>query len=87
MPYLSGVLTGILLTILVVFVVDTLGDHPDSEDIVRWDVLAAKVGAGAKKVSDEVREEVHEATEPEPAPPAATEPPPGPASTDTPDVQ
>ena len=91
MPYLSGVLTGIVLTILVVFLVDTLGDHPDSQDIVRWDLLAAKVGAGAEKVGEQVREEVHDATapEPEPAPPAAVEPAPAPApaTTDSPDVQ
>jgi len=89
MPYFSGVLTGIVLTIIVVFLVDTLGDHPDSQDIVRWDLLADKVGAGAKKIGDEVREEVHDATAPEPetAPPAATEPPSGPATTDSPDAQ
>ncbi|MEZ5828620.1 MAG: hypothetical protein R3D30_04225 [Hyphomicrobiales bacterium] len=74
MPYLSGVLTGILLTILVVFVVDHLNN--DSQDIVNWNVLAGKV----ETVSEEVREEVHEATAPEPdtapaAPPANTTPP------------
>ena len=86
MPYLSGVLTGIVLTILVVFLVDTLGNHPDSEDIVRWDLLAAKVGAGAEKVGEQVREEVHEATAPEPdtTPPDADTPP---ASADTPEAR
>lgn len=79
MPYLSGVLTGIVLTILVVFLVDALGNHPDSEDIVRWDMLAAKVGTGAEKVGEQVREEVHEATAPEPD----TTPP----NADTPEAQ
>lgn len=91
MPYLSGVLTGVLLTILVVFLIDHLGDHPDSQDIVRWGVVAEKVGAGAKKVGEEVREGVHEATEPKPetspepdtAPPASTPP----ATTDAPAAQ
>jgi hypothetical protein len=79
MPYLSGVLTGVLLTILVVFLIDHLGDHPDSQDIVRWGVVAEKVGAGAKQVGEEVREGVHEATEPEPSPEPAASPEPEPA--------
>jgi len=86
MPYLSGVLTGIVLTIVVVFLVDTLGNHPDSQDIVRWDLVGAKIGAGAEKVGKEVREEVHDATAPEPdTTPSVTETPP--ATTDTPEVQ
>lgn len=60
MPYLSGVLTGILLTILVVFLIDHVGDEPASRDIVNWDVVSTKLGAA----SDQVRQEVHEATEP-----------------------
>jgi hypothetical protein len=95
MHYLSGVLTGILLTILVVFIVDNFGDHPDSQDIVRWDLLVTKISAGTEKAGEEVRESVHEATEPEPAPipapPAATIPPanstPPPVTTDIPEVQ
>jgi hypothetical protein len=87
MPYLSGVLTGIVLTILVVFLIDTVGDEPDSQDIVRWDVLAAKVGAGAEKVGEEVRQEVHEATAPEPdTTSSAVSPPPAPA-TEAPSAQ
>ena len=77
MPYLSGVLTGIGLTILVVFLIDHLGDQPASQDIVNWDVLGAKVGAGVETVSKGVREEVHEATAPEPGDrPAEPEPAP-----------
>jgi hypothetical protein len=62
MPYLSGVLTGIVLTILVVFLIDHLG--PDTRDIVNWDYVGATLGASVEKVGEEVRQEVHEATEP-----------------------
>ena len=78
MPYISGVLTGIVLTILVVFLIDHLGDHPATQDIVNWDVLGAKVGAGVETVSEGVREEVHDATAPEPDA-TAPEPEPAPA--------
>jgi hypothetical protein len=64
MPYLSGVLTGIVLTILVVFLVDHLGPEPDTRDIVNWDYVGATLGASVEKVGEEVREEVHEATAP-----------------------
>ena len=72
MPYLSGVLTGILLTILVLFLVDNVGTGPR---VVNWDVLSAKLGQSA----EEVRQEVHEATAPDgkdptPPPPAAPQP-------------
>jgi hypothetical protein len=77
MPYLSGVLTGILLTILVVFLIDHLGPQPDTRDIVNWDYVGATLGASVEKVGEEVRQEVHEATEPNDkdasAPPAATD--------------
>jgi len=36
MPYLTGVLTGILLTILVLFVIDNFGS--DARPIVNWSV-------------------------------------------------
>jgi hypothetical protein len=36
MPYVSGVLTGIALTILVVFLIDKLRPEP-ARDIVNWD--------------------------------------------------
>jgi hypothetical protein len=64
MPYLSGVLTGIVLTILVVFIIDHLGPEPDTRDIVNWDYVGETLGASVEKVGDEVRQEVHEATAP-----------------------
>jgi len=81
MPYLSGVLTGILVTILAVYLIDHVGPQPDSQDIVNWNVVAEKLGSA----SDEVRQEVHEATAPkktatpEPAPPPAQPAAPAPA--------
>lgn len=86
MPYLSGVLTGIILTIVVVFLIDHVGDEPESRDIVNWDYVGGELGQSAGKVADEVREEVHKATAPAPAeapaaaPMAAPEPAPEPAS-------
>ena len=65
MPNLSGVVTGILLTILAVFVIDNVNDAPGSRDIVNWDVISTELGESAKKVSEEVRQEVHEATAPD----------------------
>ena len=48
MPYLAGVLTGVLLTVVVVFLVDNLavvnapaGTEP--QKIVNWDVAAQKL--------------------------------------------
>ena len=72
MPYLSGVLTGIVLTVLVVFLIDHFGSEPDNRRIVNWTVLAEKVGA------EEVRKDVHEATAPADATPTTV-----PASRDT----
>ena len=65
MPYLSGVLTGIVLTILVVFLIDHLGPESDTHDFVNWDYVGTTLGASVEKVGEEVRQEVHEATEPE----------------------
>jgi hypothetical protein len=65
MPYFSGVLTGIALTILVVFLVDHVGPDSDKRDIVNWDYVGASLGASVEKVGEEVRQEVHEATAPE----------------------
>lgn len=65
MPYISGVLTGIVLTILVVFLIDHLGPEPDTRDIVNWDYLGTTLGASVEKVGEEMRQEVHEATAPE----------------------
>ena len=67
MPYLSGVLTGVLLTILVLFLVDNVDSGPR---LVNWDVLSAKLGQSA----EQVRQEVHEATAPD-GKDAATPPP------------
>jgi hypothetical protein len=75
MPYLSRVLTGIVFTILVVFLIDHLGPKPDTRDIVNWDYVGATLGASVEKVGEEVRQEVHEATAPddkEASPPPAT---------------
>jgi hypothetical protein len=64
-PYISGVFTGIVLTILVVFLIDHLRPETDTRDIVNWDYVGATLGASAEKVGEEVRQEVHEATAPE----------------------
>jgi hypothetical protein len=76
MPYFSGVLTGIALTILVVFLVDHVGPDSDKRDIVNWDYVGASLGASVEKVGEEVRQEVHEATAPEGE---KASPPPAPA--------
>jgi hypothetical protein len=70
MPYLAGVLTGALLTVLVVFLVDNLavvnappGTEP--QKIVNWDVAAQKLRSSIATMKEEVREvrqDVHEAT-------------------------
>jgi hypothetical protein len=68
MPYLTGVLTGVLLTILVVFLVDnfdvaTAPTGAEPQKIVNWDVAAQKLRSsaiaieeGAEKVRNGVRE-------------------------------
>jgi hypothetical protein len=70
MPYLAGVLTGAILTVLIVFLVDNLavvnapaGTEP--QRIVNWDVAARKLRSSVTSVQEEVREvrrDVHEAT-------------------------
>jgi len=70
MPYLVGVLTGALLTVFVVFLVDNLavvnapaGSEP--QKIVNWDVAAQKLHSSITTMKEEVREvrqDVHEAT-------------------------
>jgi hypothetical protein len=80
MPYLSGVLTGIVLTILVVFLIDHLEPESDTRDIVDWNYLGATLGASVEKVGEEVRQEVHEATAPDGNDEKDTGPPP---NTDT----
>jgi hypothetical protein len=70
MPYLAGVLTGVLLTILVVFLVDNLAvtnatSGIEPQKIVNWDVAAQKLRSSITTVNKEVhelREDVHEAT-------------------------
>lgn len=70
MPYLAGVLTGVLLTILVVFVVDNLAvasapSGTEPQKIVNWDIAAQKLRSSVVAVEQgarEVREDVHEAT-------------------------
>ena len=65
MPYLAGVLTGIVLTILVVFLIDHLEPESDTRDFVNWDYVGTTLGASVEKVGEEVRQEVHEATAPD----------------------
>jgi hypothetical protein len=70
MPYLAGVLTGVVLTVLVVFLVDNLavvnapaGSEP--QKIVNWDVAAQKLRSSSTTMKEEardVRQDVHEAT-------------------------
>jgi hypothetical protein len=63
MPYLAGVLTGVLLTILAVFVIDhvmatgqTSAGEP--QKIVNWDVAEQRLRSSLGTL----KEEVHEAT-------------------------
>ena len=70
MPYLSGVLTGVVLTVLVVFLVDNIAvvNAPagsETQKIVNWDVAAQKLRSSIttmKEEAREVRQDVHEAT-------------------------
>jgi hypothetical protein len=64
MPYISGVLTGIVLTIVVVFLIDFLGPEPHTRDIVNWDYVGSSLGASVEKAGEKILEEVHEAIEP-----------------------
>jgi len=61
MPYLSGLLTGIVLTVLVLFLIDQFGSGPDRQTVVNWGVLTQRLAM----VTDQVREEVHHATAPD----------------------
>jgi len=70
MPYLAGLLTGVFLTVLVVFLIDNLavvnaptGTEP--QKIVNWDVAAQKLRSSIttmKEEAREVRQDVHDAT-------------------------
>ena len=58
MPYLAGVLTGMLLTILAVFVIDHVkaeGETSASEPqkIVNWDVAAQRLSASLGTLKEE----------------------------------
>ena len=64
MPYIWGLLTGILLTVLVVFLVDNVDDR-GSRDFVNWDYVGETLGTSVKQAGEKVREEVHDATAPE----------------------
>jgi hypothetical protein len=63
MPYLAGVLTGVLLTIIAVFIIDhfkTSGQTSAGEPqkIVNWDVAEQRLRSSLGTL----KEEVHEAT-------------------------
>jgi hypothetical protein len=63
MPYVAGVLTGVLLTIPTVFVIDHVKAEgetsaSESQKIVNWDVAAQRRSASLGTL----KEEVHEAT-------------------------
>ena len=70
MPYLAGVLSGVLLTVLVVFLVDNFAvagapSGTEPQKIVNWDVAAQKLRSSMVAVEQgarEVRDDVHEAT-------------------------
>jgi hypothetical protein len=70
MPYLAGVVTGVLLTVLVVIFVDNLAvvnapSGTEPQKIVNWDVAAHKLRSSIttmKEEAREVRQDVHEAT-------------------------
>jgi hypothetical protein len=79
MPYLSGVVTGVILTVLVVFVVDHTGTN--SPDFVNWDRVGNALGSSVEQAGEQVRQEVHEATAPEnTSRPADNTTPPSPAT-------
>ena len=63
MPYLAGILTGVLLTILAVFIIDHVkaGDETSASEpqkIVNWDVAEQRLHSSLGTL----KEEVHEAT-------------------------
>jgi hypothetical protein len=63
MPYLAGLLTGVLLTILAVFLIDHVGTTNEASaseprKIVNWDVAEQKLRSSLGTL----KEEVHEAT-------------------------
>jgi hypothetical protein len=67
MPYLAGVLTGVLLTVLVAdnLSVANAPSGTEPQKIVNWDVAAQKLRSSITAVQEEareVRDDVHEAT-------------------------
>ena len=70
MSYLTGFLTGVLLTVLVVFLVDNLAvanapSGTEPQKIVNWDVAVQKLRSSITAMQEEareVRDDVHEAT-------------------------
>jgi hypothetical protein len=70
MPYLAGLITGVLLTVLVAFVADNLAaasapSDAQAQRIVNWDVAAEKLHSSMEALRQgalEVREDLHEAT-------------------------
>lgn len=66
MPFIAGLLSGVLLTVLTVFIVDlsvqdrTPGSEP--QKIVNWDVAAEKLSSSLASLQQQVQEDVHEAT-------------------------
>jgi hypothetical protein len=62
MPYLAGLLTGVLLTVLAVFVIDHVKAKDDTsasaQKIVNWDVAAQRLRSSLGTI----KQEVHEAT-------------------------
>lgn len=70
MPYLTGVVSGVLLTVLVVFLVDNIAvatapSGTEPQKIVNWDVAAQKLRSSLTTMQEGVRvvrEDVREAT-------------------------
>jgi hypothetical protein len=63
MPYLAGLLTAVLLTILTLFVIDHVNaaggtSASEPQKIVNWDVAAQRLRSSLGTI----KEEVHEAT-------------------------
>jgi hypothetical protein len=61
MPYLAGVLTGVLLTIIAVFVIDHVKTSSQtsagqSQKIVNWDVAEQKLRSSLGTTKEEMRE-------------------------------
>jgi len=66
MPFLVGLLSGILLTVLTVFLVDNVSvgnsPPPQTQKMVNWDVAAEKFRSSIASLQKEVREDVNQTT-------------------------